>query len=176
VQRHGISRQLQRAASGSTPRDRATILQIYSSCSSPIDRPRQNAFRYPPAVANCPTTCAGRRHTPLSYPLLHRRTACWTSSIPIIQLTRGAQIPIAPRHDLRSLKRGFLPWRLSDAGRRTRGTGSQAAGIRNPAQQRTFNYKSGWSGLCHGTNPLTRERAAREAEFVAATEVPVEIG
>jgi len=28
----------------------------------------------------------------------------------------------------------------------------------------------------HTTNPLTRERAAREAEFVATTEVPVEIG
>jgi hypothetical protein len=58
VQRHGISRQLQRAASGSTPRDHATILQIYSSCSSPIDRPRQSAFRYPPAVDNL------RRSTP----------------------------------------------------------------------------------------------------------------
>jgi hypothetical protein len=27
---------------------------------------------------------------------LHRRTACWIGSIPINQLTRGAQIPIAP--------------------------------------------------------------------------------
>ena len=32
------------------------------------------------------------------------------------------------------------------------------------------------SQRCHGTNPLTRERAAREAEFVAATEDAVEIG
>jgi hypothetical protein len=38
---------------------------------------------------------------------------------------------------LSSPKRGFLPWRLSDAGRRTRGAVNHAAGIRNPSQQRT---------------------------------------
>src|SRR6516225_2024654 len=35
-----------------------------------------------------------------------------------------------------SPQRGFLLWRLSDAGRRIRGAVSQAAGIRNPSQQR----------------------------------------
>jgi hypothetical protein len=33
---------------------------------------------------------------PLIHRPLHRRTACWTGSIPINELTRGAQIPIAP--------------------------------------------------------------------------------
>ena|GEM_PF-5688766 len=37
----------------------------------------------------------------------------------------------------RSLKRGFLPCRLSDAGRRIRGPLPQAAGIRNPSQEET---------------------------------------
>lgn len=37
---------------------------------------------------------------------------------------------------LRSLKRGSLPWRLSDAGRRTRGAVHHAAGIRNSSQLR----------------------------------------
>ena len=43
----------------------------------------------------------------------------------------------ACRTALRSLKRGFLPWRLSDAGHRIRGAVTQAAGIRNPSQERT---------------------------------------
>jgi 2-haloacid dehalogenase len=37
---------------------------------------------------------------------------------------------------LRSLKRGFLPWRLSDAGRSCPWLRSSAAGIRNPSQKR----------------------------------------
>ena len=35
--------------------------------------------------------------------------------------------------------RGFLPWRLSDAGHRIRGAVPHAAGIRNPSHQRTGN-------------------------------------
>jgi len=96
VQRHGISRQLQPTASGSTPHNHVAIPQVCSSLSLPLDQPRQSAFRYPSDVANRPTTCAGRRHIPLIHRLLHRRAACWTDSIPFNQLTRGAQIPIAP--------------------------------------------------------------------------------
>jgi hypothetical protein len=44
-----------------------------------------------------------------------------------------------------------------------------------PTDERQFQVAPK-SAVGHGTNPLTRERAAREAEFVAATEVPVEIG
>jgi hypothetical protein len=147
VQRHGISRQLQRTASGSTPRDRVTILQIYSSRSSPIVRPQQSALRYPPAVANRPTIGAGRRHTPLIHRPLHRRTACWTRSIPINELTRGAQIPITRAAPLSVPKRGFLLWRLSDAGHRIRGAVSHAAGIRNPSQKHHFGPRPMTSGL-----------------------------
>src|SRR5215468_8036143 len=41
----------------------------------------------------------------------------------------------AARHT--SPHRGFLLWRLSDAGRRTSGAVPQAAGIRNPSQKET---------------------------------------
>jgi site-specific recombinase XerD len=41
------------------------------------------------------------------------------------------------RHEI-----GFLPWRLSDAGRRTRGAVLHAAGIRNPSQ---FRPCAAWS-------------------------------
>ena len=86
------------------------------------------------------------------------------------------QIPIAGRAaSPRTIARGFVPWRLSDAGRRARG-GSCMAGIRNPAHQRKCSEgadefpvcrakrtiaKIGRS-QCQRTNPLARERAARE--------------
>jgi hypothetical protein len=62
---HGIGRQVQQPSSGSTPHDRVTILQICSWCSLPIDRPRQSMSRYPPVIANRPTTYAVRRQPPL---------------------------------------------------------------------------------------------------------------
>ena len=139
MQRHGISRQLQPTASGSTPHNHVAIPQVCSSLSLPLDQPRQSAFRYPSDVANRPTTCAGRRHIPLIHRLLHRRAACWTDSIPFNQLTRGTQIPIAPAARPTSLTRGFLPWRLSDAGRRTRRVAPHAAGIRNPCMGRSLS-------------------------------------
>jgi hypothetical protein len=96
VQRHGISRQLQRTASGSTPHDRVTGLQICSSCPLPLDRPRQSTPRYPPALANRQTRYGVRRHPPLIRQPLHRRTTRCIGSIPTSQLARGTQIPIAP--------------------------------------------------------------------------------
>jgi hypothetical protein len=47
----------------------------------------------------------------------------------------------------RFLKRGFLPWRLSDAGRRICRAVSQAAGIRNPSQKRRCSNQSRCFGL-----------------------------
>ena len=52
MQHHGISRQLQRTSSGSTPRDRVTILQICSSRSLAFHQPQHSAPRHSPAVAN----------------------------------------------------------------------------------------------------------------------------
>ena len=55
---------------------------------------------------------------------------------------RVSQIPIAERAaPPRTIARGFVPWRLSDAGHRHVAP-SFMAGIRNPAQERT------WSGNC----------------------------
>jgi hypothetical protein len=39
-------------------------------------------------------------------------------------------------------QRGFLLWRLSDAGRRTRGAVPQAAGIRNPSQEAPWLHET----------------------------------
>ena len=96
VAHHGIGRQLQPTASGSTPHDRVTILQIRSSRSPPLVRPRQGAPRYPSTVANRPTIRRARCHPPLIRRPLHRRTTRCIGSIQIILLARGAQIPIAP--------------------------------------------------------------------------------
>jgi hypothetical protein len=96
VQRHGISRHLQPTASGSTPHDRVTVLQVCSSCPPASNRPRQSAPRYPPIGANRPTIYRVQRHPPLIRQPLHGRTTRCAGSIQITHLTRGAQIPIAP--------------------------------------------------------------------------------
>jgi hypothetical protein len=96
VQRRGISRHLQRAASGSTPHDRVAAFQIYSSRSLPLGRPRQHTPRYPPVTANHRTSYGVRRHLPLIRQPFHCRATCWIGSILVSQLARGAQIPIAP--------------------------------------------------------------------------------
>ena len=96
MQRHGIGRQLQRTASGSTPHDRVTSPQICSSRSLALDRPRQSAPRYPQAVANRRTSQGVRSHPQLIRQPRHRRTIRCIGSIPIRQRSRGAQIPIAP--------------------------------------------------------------------------------
>ena len=52
------------------------------------------------------------------------------------------------RHRPTSPQRGFLLWRLSDAGRRIFGAVPQAAGIRNPAQEPTSAASpTTWSGV-----------------------------
>ncbi len=53
-----------------------------------------------------------------------------------------------PKHTLR---RGFLLWRLSDAGRRTRGAVPQAAGIRNPSQFRTHALRQSIYSIASST-------------------------
>ena len=96
MQRRGTGRQLQRPQSGSTPHDRAPIPQICPSRSLALDRPRQSVPRYPSAVANRRTICRARCYPPRIRQRLHRRTTRWDGSIPITELTRRAQIPIAP--------------------------------------------------------------------------------
>jgi hypothetical protein len=130
-QRHGISRQLQRTASGSTPHDRVAVLQICSSCSLPLDQPRQGAPRYPLPAANRPTTCRARRHLPLIRQPLHRRTTCWTGSIQVSQLARGIQIPMA------SAARPYVPLSAlsSLGGFRTPAAECAAPSLKRPASE-----------------------------------------
>ena len=96
MQHHGISPQVRPSSSGSTPHDQVTIPQICSSRSLALDRPRPSAPRHPPVVANRPTIYQGRRHPPLIHDPLDRRTTCPISSIPINELARSTQFPIAP--------------------------------------------------------------------------------
>ena len=96
MQHHGISPQVRPSSSGSTPHDHVTIPQICSSRSLALDRPRPSAPRHPPVVANRPTIYQGRRHPPLIHDPLDRRTTCPISSIPINELARSTQFPIAP--------------------------------------------------------------------------------
>jgi len=79
-------------------------------------------------------------------------------------LTRLSSIT---RHRPTSPQRGFLLWRLSDAGRRTSGAVPQAAGIRNPSQQRTFVGDPLMSPRCqqrsHSHNNQRREVSGCES-------------
>jgi hypothetical protein len=43
-------------------------------------------------------------------------------------------------------------------------------------ESHAISSRTFFNAIGHGTNPLTRERAARGAEFVATTEDAVEIG
>jgi hypothetical protein len=95
VQRHGNSRQLQRAGSGSTPHDRVTVRQICSSCSLALDQPRQSAPGFPAPAANRPTIYTTRCRLPLIRQPLRGRTTRCIGAIQIRQLARGTQIPIA---------------------------------------------------------------------------------
>ena len=93
--RRGIGQQLRRTASGSTPHDRVTVLQIRSSCAPALDRPRQSALRYQVDTSSRPTIRCVRRNLPLFHQRLHRPPACRRGSTPVTHRIRGAQIPIA---------------------------------------------------------------------------------
>ena len=92
--RRGIRRQVQRASSGSTPHDRVTILQICSSRSLALDRPRQSALRYPAVLSNRANTYSVRRQpAPIHAPLRSRTTSAIAPPT-ISHSARGTQIPI----------------------------------------------------------------------------------
>jgi hypothetical protein len=116
VPHHGIGQQVQRSSAGSIPHDRITILQICSSRSLPLDRPRQSASRHPPVVTNRPTSYRVRRDPRLIQHPFHHPSACWSASTPFTHVIRGTQIPIAQAATPTSPFRGFLPWRFAYAG------------------------------------------------------------
>jgi hypothetical protein len=125
--------------SGSTPHDghRHTTMPQCSSFSPLLDRPRRRS----PGYANHASTrsifinqpsCVRPHQSP--HPPQPRRSV---RSIPSPQLRRlvgGAQIPIARAAPSRLPQRAFLPWRFSDAGRRSAWHRLRAAGIRKPSQ------------------------------------------
>jgi hypothetical protein len=138
VRRHGIGRQLQRTASGSTHHDRVTVRQTCSSRSLALDRPRQSTPRHPPAAANRRTTYRVRRLPPRIHQRLRRRTTRCTSSIQISKPARGTQIPIALAAPPYGPHARFPP--LEAFGRRPRRAWHHlhGAGIRNPSQHQSF--------------------------------------
>ena len=93
---HGISRQLQPTASGSTPHDCISFRQIVSSRSRALHRPWQNALRCPTGISNRPTAHHLRCDRCLIQEPLYHRPACGIGRIPIAHLICGTQIPIAP--------------------------------------------------------------------------------
>lgn len=125
--RRGISRQLQRTASESTPHDRVTVLQICSPCSLPLERPQRSTLGFPAGVSNRPTVHHVRR-APLIHRPLHRGTAFWIGSIQISQLARGAQIPIGPAAPAYVTSARFPP--LEAFGRRPPNTRRPSSGRR----------------------------------------------
>src|SRR5258707_14345303 len=54
-------------------------------------------------------------------------------------VSASTRLSSCTRHRPTSPQRGFLLWRLSDAGRRIRGAVPHAAGIRNPSQTRKYS-------------------------------------
>ena len=94
--RHRGLRTRYNATASADSSDRVTIPQVCSSPLLPLDRPRHGALRYHAVASNRATIYRARPHPPLIHQPLHRRTTCWINSIPINQLTRGTQIPIAP--------------------------------------------------------------------------------
>ena len=94
MQRHGIRRQVRPSSSESTPHDRVTILQICSSRSLALDRPRQSALRYPAVRSNRASTYSVRRQpAPIHTPLRSRTTSAIAPPT-ISHSARGTQIPI----------------------------------------------------------------------------------
>src|SRR4029077_19544461 len=137
-------------ARGATPRNQptgpATVIRIHTSS------PRHTR-------ANLPVTFAGSRPATAEHGQIsvsrHKSSDNLSTSTPPVTHSSAAlpshtslhqldsNQPARPRHSNphsacgtapRDLKRGFLPWRLSDAGRRTCRAVPQAAGIRNPTQ------------------------------------------
>ncbi len=130
------TRPRQPALSGSTPHEYATaIRQSCSSCPPLIDRPRRNTPRLSSVVADRPTFDRVRRRLPLIHRSRRRRAARCIGSNSIGQLACSPQIPIEPAAPVLPTMRGFLPWRLSDAGRRMCRAVNHAAGIRNSSQK-----------------------------------------
>jgi len=103
-----------------------------------VDPPRWRSRKCTLAISTCaPIFIAqGRylRSPRLGHARQRRRPTHSMASAAITHLVCRAQIPIAPAARPRATSRGFLPWRLSDAGPKPRCPRPRpsSAGIRNP--------------------------------------------
>jgi hypothetical protein len=94
-------------------------------------------------VANGPTTCGVRHHTPLIHRPLHRRSTRCCGSFQISLLTRGSQIPIAPA------ARPYVPLSAvsSLGGFRTPAADLVVPSLMRPASETLHNRRHRWLGL-----------------------------
>jgi hypothetical protein len=146
VPRHDLDQQVQRS-SGWIPHDRITFLQICSSRSLPLHRPRQSALRYPAVAANRYPIHSVQRDPPLVHEPLPRRPSRFIGSIPTTHLIRGIQIPIVNAAPPTSLSRGFLHQRFADGGPRSARRHLHGAAIRKPSCSRRSERPPATSGL-----------------------------
>jgi len=115
----------------STPHDHVTIPQICSTRPLALDRPRQPALRFPAGVSDQADIDS------FSTPPTVQSSAAFASANsldrpdPIPDLARGPCIAITPAARRSVPLRAISTLGLSDDGRRTRGTVTRAAGIRN---------------------------------------------
>jgi hypothetical protein len=171
VQRHGIGQQVQRSSSGSTPHDRVTILQICSSRSLALDRPRQSALRYPAVRSNRADTYSVRRQpAPIHTPLRSRTTSAIAPPT-ISHSARGTQIPITHAAPPTYPFPRFPP--LEVCGRRPRCARHHlhGAGIRNPSQQETHATQQSASLFDQLVGELLQMERHVEAESVRGLDV-----
>ena len=127
-----------------------------------VDPPRWRSRKCTLAISTCaPIFIAqGRylRSPRLGHARQRRRPTRSMASAAITHLVCRAQIPIAPAARPRATSRGFLPWRLSDAGPKPRCPRPRpsSAGIRNPSQKRTDRGRGGRA--LPGHNPAVSNR------------------
>jgi hypothetical protein len=174
VQRHGIGRQRQRSSSGSTPHDRATIPQICSSRSLPLDQPRQGALRYPDIFSNQRTVHDVRFDPPLIHQSHHRPPTRWGGSTPITAVARSTQIPIAPAAP------PYVPLSAvsSLGGFRTPAAEYAAPSLKRPASETLHNRRHGaisWNGMRPPTE-AARNAQRRQAEYDRLPAVRINTG
>ena len=163
MQRHGIRRQVRPSSSESTPHDRVTSLQICSSRSLALDRPRQSALRYPAVRSNRASTYSVRRQpAPIHTPLRSRTTSAIAPPT-ISHGARGTQIPITHAAPPTYPFPRFPP--LEVCGRRPRCARHHlhGAGIRKPSQTRKSNWPTPTSAL---PPKADSSRTSRQVRFV----------
>src|ERR1039457_2407120 len=153
----------------------------YRSFSLVVDPPRQRSLKCTLEISTCaPIFFAQGRYLPSQrapHARQRRRPMHSWVSVAITHLFSRAQIPIAPAARPRATSRGFLPWRLSDAGPslgvrgsvRHRPASETLHKRRHPVLERYNSCDPGCHSFC--TNP--GNTAYREAQTLLINFVPL---